>query len=178
MYSMPVKDAELWHLVEAKGEDDRPTMFRIRELVPKMFLPDIFVAELPYASVELSRLPDAAAYRRLAEFEENWLRPACVALGWTFVATKIADGAAFFYAYGSGDSTPLVEKLSPFDGGLAFYDEHDEEWSEYSAIRELLDEANALKDTVSAAPAPRRPAAKPTKAAPARARASAKKKPK
>ena len=82
------QDGELWHIVEAKRDDGTPTMFRIRELSPNKALPHIFVVELPYSTAEMSRLPNAAAYRRVADLEEQWLRPACQTLGWELVGTK------------------------------------------------------------------------------------------
>jgi hypothetical protein len=140
---------EIWHLVEGKREDGLPSMFRIRELARRTDQPTIFVAELPYlpatrAGAHESRLPDAAAHRRIATFEEQWVRPACATLGWTFVATKLEDGSAFVYLYGAGETRPLVEKLSPFDGALGFFDEPDPGWEEYAALRDLLDQARAL----------------------------------
>ena len=138
------KEGELWHLVEAKREDDSPTIFRIRELEPRLHQKRIFVAELPYPVADGSRLPDAPSYRRFATFEEQWLDPACNALGWTAVAVKIEDGSFFVYLYGSDEPRALIERLSPFDGALAFFDEHDPTWDEYAALKELLDEAKTL----------------------------------
>jgi hypothetical protein len=138
---------ELWHIVEARRVDGKSAMFRIRDLEPVATQERIFVVELPYPPTQISRLPDAASYRRLSTFEEQWLRPACTALGWTFVAVKTEDGSTFFYLYGSGDTQLVVEKLSPFDGSLAFFDERDAAWDEYGALRDLLVEANALKTT-------------------------------
>jgi hypothetical protein len=148
---------EIWHLVEGKRADGLPSIFRIRELAPQRDRPKIFVVELPYPTLVESRLPDAAAYRRLATFEEQWLLPACAALDWTFVATKIEDGSAFLYVYGAGSTAPLIEKLSPFDGGLGFFGEDDPTWDEYAALRELLDEAKAFPPPPELPePAPRR----------------------
>ncbi|MGE0403471.1 MAG: DUF695 domain-containing protein [Kofleriaceae bacterium] len=147
---------EVWHIVEARREDGTSALFRIRDLEPVPRQETIFVVELPYPPTQLSRLPDAASYRRLATFEEQWIRPACASLGWTFVAVKTEDGSAFHYMYGAGGTRPMVEKLSPFDGSLAFFDEHDAAWDEYAALRELLAEANAMKKK----PAPKKPAAK------------------
>ena len=134
---------EVWHLVEGKREDGLLVIFRIRELEPAG-LPKIFVVELPYPTLGASRLPDAAAYRRLAAFEEQWLLPACATLGWTFVATKLEDGSAFYYLYGAAETLPMIEKLSPFYGALGFFDEDDPTWDEYAAIHELLVKAKAL----------------------------------
>jgi hypothetical protein len=140
---------EIWHLVEARRdssvEQSGSALFRIRELEPSSALPKIFVVELPYKTSEMSTLPDATAYRRLSQFEEQWLRPACATLGWQFVAAKIEDGSTFLYCYGNGEPSSLLEKLAPFDGSLAFYDEEDPDWQEYAAIKELLDEAESLK---------------------------------
>src|SRR3982751_3692573 len=113
---------ELWHYVEARRDDGAASMFRIRELEPRPDLPKIFVVELPYPTTELSRLPSATAHRRLGEFEEAWLRPACTALGWEMVGTKTEDGSCFYYMYGAASPVPMLEKLSPFDGALGFYD--------------------------------------------------------
>lgn len=135
---------ELWHLVEARRDDGVSAMFRIRELAPRTDQPNIFVVELPYPVTALSRLPDAAAYRRLSAFEEQWLSPAANALGWTFVAAKIEDGSFFLYLYGAGEPTPMIERLSPFDGALGFFDEKDPTWDEYAALKELLEQANAM----------------------------------
>lgn len=140
---MPKED-QTWHLVEARREDGSPAIFRIRELEPRKHQGRIFVAELPYPVADGSRLPDAPSYRRFATFEEQWLDPACHALGWTPVAVKIEDGSFFVYVYGNGDPLKLVERLSPFDGSLGFFDEHDPKWDEYAALRELLDEAKAI----------------------------------
>ena len=137
-------EGERWHLVEAKRADDSPTIFRIRELTPRLDQPRIFVAELPYPVADGSRLPDAPSYRRFATFEEQWLDPACHALGWTPVAVKIEDGSFFIYLYGADDPRALIERLSPFDGALAFFDESDPGWDEYGALRELLEEAKTM----------------------------------
>ncbi len=146
---------ELWHLVEAKRDDGTPAMFRIRELAPRRELPRIFVVELPYPSSELAQLPDAAAYQRLNRFEEQWLTPACAALGWLFVAVKTEDGSFFLYLYGAGDPTALIERLSPFDGTLGFFDDDDPTWDEYAALSELLTLAKAMPEQ------PKRKARKP-----------------
>jgi hypothetical protein len=137
-------DGELWHIVEARRDDGTPTMFRIRELAPKKELSKIFVVELPYPTTEMSRLPNATAYRRLAELEEQWLRPACGTLGWELVGTKTEDGSFFVYMYGGSDPQHLIEKVSPFDAGLGFYDDEDPDWQEYGTLRELLDQAKAI----------------------------------
>ena len=168
---------ELWRLVEARHDDGTPAMFRIRDLAPRLEQPRIFVVELPYPTTELSRLPDAVAYRRLGQFEEQWVRPAAAALDLSFVAVKTDDGSFFLYLYGAGEPRPLIERLSPFDGALGFFDEHDPGWDEYAALRELLAQAKDLEPekpkrvkkpapsadaTIDAAPrkkAPTRPAA-------------------
>lgn len=137
-------DGELWHIVEAKRDDGTPTMFRIRELDPQKQLDKIFVVEMPYPATEMSRLPSASAYRRLADFDEQWLRPACSALGWELVGSKTEDGSFFLYMYGAGDPMDLVARLSPFDANLGFYDDADPEWLEYATLRELLDQAKAI----------------------------------
>lgn len=137
-------DGELWHIVEAKRDDGTPTMFRIRELEPRKQLTRIFVVELPYPSMELSRLPTADAYHRLGELEERWLRPACASLGWEIVGSKTEDGSFFLYMYGAGDPNALVERISPFDAELGFYDDEDPDWLEYATLRELLDQAKAM----------------------------------
>ena len=170
---------ELWHLVEARREDGAHAMFRIRDLAPRLEQPRILVIEIPYPLIGLARLPDAAAYRRLAQFEEQWLTPAATALAWTFVAAKTEDGSFFLYLYGAGDPQGMIERLSPFDGALGFFEEHDPIWDEYAALRELLDQANAMpaelasgkppgraRPAVTAAPAnrPTKPAAKPAPA--------------
>jgi hypothetical protein len=101
------------------------------------------VIQLPYPVNDLSRLPDAAGYRRLDLFQERWVEPACEALGWTFVAWKSEDGSFFLYLYGSGDPNEMLEKLTPFDEALTFYNDRDDEWAEYAALRELVDQAEA-----------------------------------
>ena len=180
-------DNEMWHIVEAKRDDGTPTMFRIRELDPKKDLTKIFVVELPYSTAEMSRLPNAAAYRRAADLEEQWLRPACQTLGWELVGSKTEDGSFFLYMYGGGDPSKLIEKLSPFDAGLGFYDDDDPEWHEYGTLRELLDQAKAMNKMKPAkvtnpatkaatAPAAKR-AAKATAKKPARKKQPAKNKP-
>lgn len=138
---------ELWHVVEARRDDGTPTMFRIRELEPQKQLTKIFVVELPYPKTELSRLPNAADYRRLGELEEQWLRPACAALGWEVVGHKIEDGSFFLYMYGAGDPNAMIERLSPFDASLGFYDDDDPDWQEYGTLRDLLDQAKAIPAT-------------------------------
>ena len=138
---------EIWHYVEAKRDDGAPTSFKIRELEPRRELTRIFVVELPYPTSQMSRMPDAAAYRRLAEFEEQWLRPACIAAGWEFVGSKIEDGSFFLYMYGATDHGVLVERLSPFDAALGFYDDDDPTWSEYGTLHELLEQAKAMPMT-------------------------------
>jgi Family of unknown function (DUF695) len=165
-------EGELWHIVEARRDDGTPTMFRIRELAPNRSLTKIFVVELPYPTTELSRLPNAAAYRRLTELEEQWLRPACGTLGWELVGTKTEDGSFFVYMYGGTDPQRLVEKVSPFDAGLGFYDDDDPDWQEYATLRELLDQAKAIPSK----PPKRKP--RPTKAKIAKAKSRAKPTPK
>jgi len=143
-------DRELWHIVEARRDDGTPTMFRIRELEPQKALTKIFVVELPYPTTDsLSRLPSASDYRRLAEFDEQWLRPACTALGWELVGSKTEDGSFFLYMYGASDPDAMIEKLSPFDADLGFWPDDDPDWLEYGTLRELLDQAKAI---VTAAP--------------------------
>src|SRR3954469_20073035 len=112
---------EQWHQFEALRDDGAPAMFRIRDMAPRPAQPKIFVIELPYPITDLSRLPDATSYRRIATFEENWLIPAAGSLGWTFVAAKIDDGSCFLYLYGAEDPAPMIERLAPFDGGLGFF---------------------------------------------------------
>lgn len=144
------RDGEHWHLIEAKRDDGAPTMFRIRELAPRPELTTIFVVELPYPATEPSRLPDAPAYRRLAEFEEQWLAPACAAHGWELVGAKTEDGSCCFYLYGATAPQALIERLSPFEAALGFYDDDDDPaWAEYATLRELLELAHATP-----APAP------------------------
>ena len=147
---------EVWHLVEGKREDGVPSIFRIRDLAPRLEQPKIFVVEVFYATPGLARLPDVAGYRRLAQFEEQWLVPACNALGWTFVAAKIEDGSAFLYVYGDGDTTPMIERLSPFDPALGFFDEADPGWEEYAALHELLDRAKTFAAAPPLEPPPKR----------------------
>ena len=139
-------EEEVWHLVEARRDDGMAAMFRIRDLEPRGDQPQIFVVELPYPITGLSRLPDATSYRRLTQFEEQWLLPACASLGWTFVAAKTEDGSFFLYLYGNADPNELVAKISPFDGSLGFFHEHDPQWDEYAALKELVDQANAMPD--------------------------------
>jgi hypothetical protein len=137
-------DGELWNIVEAKRDDGTPTTFFIRELEPRKDLPRIFVVEMPYATTEMSRLPDAPAYRKLERFQEQWLVPACDSLGWELVGRKTEDGSFFLYMYGASDPEQLMFKLAPFDAALGFYDDHDPDWAEYATLRELLDQARAL----------------------------------
>jgi hypothetical protein len=138
-------DGEVWHIVEAKRDDGMPTTFQIRELDPKKHLERIFVVEMPYPTTELSRMPDAAAYRKLQRFEEQWLDPALTTLGWELVGSKTEDGSFFLYMYGAADPEQLMGKLAPFDAALGFFDDHDPEWSEYATLRELLEQARAMK---------------------------------
>jgi hypothetical protein len=156
---------EVWHIVEARRDDGKSALFRIRDLERVPGQERIFVAELPYPPTQLSRLPDAASYRRLSTFEEQWVRPAVAVLGWTFVAVKTEDGSSFFYFYCAGETTPMIEMLSPFDGALGFFDESDATWNEYGALRELLAEANAIKATTPPRKAPTKPKKKPAKKA-------------
>src|SRR6185295_18399532 len=129
--------------VHAQREDGVAAMFLIRDVEPRADQPKIFVVELPYPVTDLSGQPDAAGYRRLAAFQEQWLEPACVALGWTFVAWKSEDGSFFLYLYGAGDPDVLLEKLAPFDGELGFFNDLDADWSEYAALRELVEQSEA-----------------------------------
>lgn len=154
-------DGELWHIVEARRDDGTPTMFRIRELDPQTQLTKIFVVELPYPKTELSRLPSASAYRRLAEFDEQWLRPACSSLGWEFVGSKIEDGSFFLYMYGDSDPGEMIRKLSPFDVALGFYDDDDPDWQEYATLRELLEQARAIPTKKKSVARKVKPKAKP-----------------
>ncbi len=136
-------DSNVWHQVHAQREDGVAAMFLIRDVEPRADQPKIFVIELPYPVTDLSGQPDAAAYRRLSAFQEQWLEPACAALGWTFVAWKCEDGSFFLYLYGAGDPDALLEKLAPFDGELGFFNDLDAEWSEYAALRELVEQAES-----------------------------------
>jgi hypothetical protein len=167
-------EGELWHIVEARRDDGTPTMFRIRELAPDKSLTKIFVVELPYPTTEMSRLPNATAYRRLAELEEQWLRPACGTLGWQLVGTKTEDGSFFVYMYGGSDPQHLIEKLSPFDVGLGFYDDDDPNWQEYATLRELLDQAKAIPSNAGRKKRKSKPKAKPKAKPKQRARAKVK----
>ena len=169
-------DGELWHLVEARRDDGSPALFRIRELDPRPEQPTIFVVEMPFHATEMSALPNAAQYRRLDDFRDQWLQPACAALGWTFVAQKVEEGAFFLYLYGGGDPDELIARFAPFDPDLGFYDDADPTWAEYGYLRELLEEAKQL-------PLAPRPSAKPKKrptpkARDAKPKAKAKAKPK
>ena len=152
-------DGELWHLVEARRDDGSPALFRIRELDPRPEQPTIFVVEMPFHSTEMSALPNAAQYRRLDGFRDEWLLPASDALGWTFVAQKIEDGAFFLYLYGAGDPDALIARFAPFDPDLGFYDDADPTWAEYGYLRELLEEAKQL-------PLAPKPTGKPAKPRP------------
>src|SRR5262249_53961677 len=136
-------DSNVWHQVHAQREDGVAAMFLIRDVVPRTDQPRIFVVELPYPVTDLSGQPDAAAYRRLSAFQEQWLEPACAALGWTFVAWKCEDGSFFLYLYGAGDPDALLEKLAPFDVELVFHSDVDADWSEYAALRDLVGQAEA-----------------------------------
>ena len=140
---MATSDADLWHQVHAQRDDGVAAMFLIRDVEPRADQPQLFVVEMPYPVTDLSKLPDAAGYRRLDAFQEQWIEPACEALGWTFVAWKSEDGSFFLYLYGDGDANALLEKLAPFDGDLGFFNDHDADWSEYAALRELVDQAQA-----------------------------------
>ena len=169
-------EGELWHLVEAKRDDGAPTMFRIRELEPVTALDRIFVVEMPYPSTEMSRLPSASAYRRLAKFEEEWLVPACQELGWQLVGIKTEDGSFFLYMYGSADPSAMMARLAPFDAALGFYDDADPSWAEYATLRELLDQAKAMPPSTleppePAPPKPRRAPAKTRLAIPVQSKA-------
>jgi|SRR5687768_2574141 len=176
-------DREQWLIVEAKRDDGTPTMFRIRELEPQKQLTKIFVVELPYPKTDsLSRLPSVSDYRRLAEFDEQWLRPACTQLGWQFVGSKTEDGSFFLYLYGATDPGQMIEKLSPFDAALGFYDDDDPDWQEYCTLRELLNQAKAippLEQPLGATPTVpnHKPKPKTAKRKPVKAAAKAKKRP-
>ena len=162
-------NGEDWLIVEAKRDDGTPTMFRIRELAPKRQLTKIFVVELPYPKLELSKLPTASDYHRLGEFEEQWLRPACASLGWELVGYKAEDGSFFLYMYGSSDPDAMVAKLSPFDAGLGFYQDDDPDWQEYGTLRDLLDQAKAMPQVKAKSPAkPNAKAKSKRKASPAK----------
>jgi hypothetical protein len=143
---MATSDADLWHQVHAQREDGVAAMFLIREVDPRADQPQIFVIEMPYPITDLSKLPDAAGYSRLDTFQEQWIEPACEALGWTFVAWKSEDGSFFLYLYGDGDPNALLERLAPFDGALGFFNDRDTDWSEYAALRELVEQAQSADD--------------------------------
>jgi len=142
---MAISDADLWHQVHAQREDGVAATFLIREVEPRTDQPQIFMIELPYPVTDPSKLPDEAGYRRLDVFQEQWIEPACEALGWTYVAWKGEDGSFFFYLYGNGDPNVLLEKLAPFDEDLSFFNDRDAEWSEYAALRELVEQAEAAE---------------------------------
>lgn len=170
-------DGELWHFVEAKRDDGMPTMFNIREIEPKKALTKIFVVELPYPKTTPACLPSASDYRRHTSFDEQWLRPACTALGWELVGSKVEDGSFFFYMYGCSDPNGMIEKLSPFDASLGFYDDDDPDWQEYSTLRDLLDQARRIPSQKGiAAIAPVAPTTQPI-VRDGKAKAKAKKKP-
>jgi hypothetical protein len=137
-------DGDVWHLVEGRRDDGAPAIFRIRELAPRLELPRIFVVEMPYPITELSNLPNAAAYRRLAQFEEQWIIPACAATGYELVGLKIEEGSFFLYMYGATDPQSVIARLSPFDAALGFYDDNDPSWGEYATLKDLLDQAKAM----------------------------------
>lgn len=137
-------DGDVWHLVEGRRDDGAPAIFRIRELAPRPELPRIFVVEMPYPITEMSNLPNAAAYRRLAQFEEQWVTPACAATGYELVGLKIEEGSFFLYMYGATDPQAVIARLSPFDAALGFYDDEDPSWGEYATLRDLLDQAKAM----------------------------------
>lgn len=137
-------DGDVWHLVEGRRDDGAPAIFRIRELAPRPELPRIFVVEMPYPITEMSNLPNAAAYRRLAQFEEQWVVPTCTATGYELVGLKIEEGSFFLYMYGATDPQSVVAGLSPFDAALGFYDDEDPSWGEYATLRDLLDQAKAM----------------------------------
>ncbi len=143
---MPISDADLWHQVYAQREDGVPAMFLIREVEPRADQPRLLVIEMPYTSTEASKLPDTAAYRRLDTLQEQWIEPACEALGWTFVAWKSEDGSFFLYIYGGGDPSALLERLASFDGALGFFNDSDADWSEYAALRALVEQAQAAPE--------------------------------
>ena len=137
-------DGDVWHLVEGRRDDGAPAIFRIRELAPRLELSRIFVVEMPYPITELSNLPNAAAYRRLAQFEEQWVVPTCAATGYELVGLKIEEGSFFLYMYGATDPQSVIARLSPFDAALGFYDDHDPSWGEYATLKDLLDQAKAM----------------------------------
>jgi hypothetical protein len=143
---MATSDADLWHQVHAQREDGVAARFLIRDVEPRADQPQIFVIEMPYPVTDLSKLPDAAGHHRLDTFQDQWIEPACKALGWTFVAWKSEDGSSFFYLYGDGDPNTLLEKLAPFDGALGFFHDRDADWSEYAALRELVEQAEAADE--------------------------------
>jgi hypothetical protein len=143
---MATSDADLWHQVHAQREDGVAARFLIRDVEPRADQPQIFVIEMPYPVTDLSKLPDAAGHHRLDTFQDQWIEPACEALGWTFVAWKSEDGSSFFYLYGDGDPNTLLEKLAPFDGALGFFHDRDADWSEYAALRELVEQAEAADE--------------------------------
>jgi hypothetical protein len=146
--------AEPWHLVEAQRDDGHSVMFRIRELVPQLDLRTIFVVELPFETTEMSRLPSAVAYRRLRQFEDEWLAPTVEALGLAWVGVRIEDGSSFFYLYGNGDPNAVIARLSPFDAAIGFYDDADARWAEYGTLRELLDAAKQKPSEPEPVPVP------------------------
>ncbi|HEX2687101.1 MAG TPA: DUF695 domain-containing protein [Kofleriaceae bacterium] len=143
---MSTHDADLWHQVHAQREDGVTAMFLIRDVEPRADQPQIVMIELPYPITDPSKLPDGDSYRRLDTFQEQWVEPACEALGWTFVAWKSEDGSFFLYLYGDGDPNALLEKLAPFDESLEFFHDRDANWSEYAALRDLVDQAQADPD--------------------------------
>jgi hypothetical protein len=143
---MPISDADLWHQVHAQREDGVAAMFLIREVEPRADQPRLLVIEMPYTITDASKLPDPAAYRRLDTLQEQWIEPACEALGWTFVAWKSEDGSFFLYLYGGGDPSALLERLASFEGALGFFNDSDAAWSEYAALRELVEQAEVAPE--------------------------------
>lgn len=165
-------DGEVWHLVEGRRDDGAAAIFRIRELAPRLELPRIFVVEMPYPITELSNLPNAAAYRRLAQFEEQWIVPTCAVTGYELVGLKIEEGSFFLYMYGATDPQAVIARLSPFDAALGFYDDDDPSWGEYATLKDLLDQAKAMP--IHTKLPPRAPTVAETPAAPRTKKAAAK----
>ena len=157
-------DGEVWHLVEARRDDGAPTIFRIRELDPRLELSRIFVVEMPYPITEMSRLPNATGYRRLAQFEEQWVTPGL--RGHRLHPGRPQDRGRLVLplslrrqrahrarrAASPRSTPPSASTTTP-----------NPTWDEYATLRDLLEEAKAMLPAAAerAATEPAKAAAKP-----------------
>ena len=138
-------DGEVWHLVEGQARRRRADHVPHSRARAAPELTRIFVVEMPYPITEMSRLPNAAAYRRLAKSSRSSgsSRPAPPpATSWSASRSRRARSSSTCTEL--PDPNEVISRLAPFDAALGFYDDADPSWGEYATLEDLLDQAKAM----------------------------------